>query len=58
MPDAKILIPALVGLAALVAVGGVLGWLLDHPVEAILFVAVAGGGIVLLIRRNRMRKRV
>lgn len=58
MPDIKVVMPALIVVAVLVVLAGMLGWLLDHPGTAILLVATLGGGLALLIRRSRMRSRV
>lgn len=58
MPDIKVIIPALIVVAVLVVLAGMLGWLLDHPGGAVLLVATLGGAIALLIRRSRLRSRV
>jgi hypothetical protein len=58
MPDMKLVIPALVSVAALVLFVGSIGWLLDHLIVLILSLAGIGGLSYLLARRNAARNRV
>jgi hypothetical protein len=58
MPDIKLVIPALVGIAVLVLIAGSIGWLLAHPVVLVLSVGGIGGLFYLLARRRAARNRV
>lgn len=58
MPDMKLVIPALIGIAVLVAIVGSIGWLLEHPLALFVAVLVIGGGFYLLARRRAQRNRV
>ncbi len=54
MPDMKLVVPAVMGIAVLVLVAGSLGWLLGHPTILILSVGGIGGLGYVLARRNRV----
>ncbi len=58
MPDIKLVIPAVAGIAVLVLIVGSIGWLLDHPTVLILSALGIGGLGYLLARRNALRNRV
>jgi hypothetical protein len=58
MPDIKIVIPVVIGVAVLVLFASGLGWLLMHPGVLIVSALVVGGGLYLLARRRAQRNRV
>ena len=58
MPDIKVVIPAVIGVAVLVLIAGGLGWIFVHPRILIVSVAVIGGIIFLAARRSYHRNRV
>jgi hypothetical protein len=58
MPDIKIVIPVIIGVAVLVMLGTSLDWLLVHPRTLIASVGLIGGLIYLAARRSRARSRV
>lgn len=58
MPDMKLVIPAVAGVAVLVLIVGSLGWLLDHPKVLVLSVGGIGALWYLLARRTARRNRV
>lgn len=58
MPDMKLVIPAVAGIAVLVLIAGSLGWLLGHPKVLVLSVGGIGALWYLLARRTARRNRV
>jgi hypothetical protein len=58
MPDTKLVIPALAGIAVLVLFAGSIGWLLDHPTVLVVAALVTGGGFYLFTRWRAARNRV
>ena len=58
MPDMKLVIPALAGIAVLVLFAGSIGWLLDHPTVLVVAALIIGGGFYLFARWRAARNRV
>jgi hypothetical protein len=58
MPDIKLVIPVIIGVAVLVTIATSLDWLLVHPRTLIASVALIGGLIYLIARRSNARSRV
>jgi hypothetical protein len=58
MPDIKLVVPVVIGVAVIVLLATSLDWLLVHPRTLIASVALIGGLIYLAARRSRARSRV
>ena len=58
MPDIKLVIPVVIAVAVLAAIGTGLDWLLAHPRTLIVSLALIGGLVFLAARRRHARNRV
>lgn len=58
MPDTKVVIPVIIGVAILVAFASGLDWLIAHPRTLFVGVVLFGGLIFLATRRHNARNRV
>ena len=54
MPDMKLVVPAVAGIAVLFLLLIGVGWLFDHPIVLVAILLVIAGGFYLRGRRNRV----